>query len=119
MWFRAAVSPVNVGDHGSKSYIFTLDYFVLLLNAVPKTLVNSRYLIKSCSTEIDPRVKHPYLYISPSDDPSVPLPLASRQDANCDDITTKTIKTGHWIFEQDPKGAADLVLDWGKQKGLL
>jgi len=25
MWFRAAVSPVNVGDHGSKSY-FTLDY---------------------------------------------------------------------------------------------
>jgi len=85
MWFRAAVSPVNVGDHG----------------------------------KVDPRVKHPYLYISPSDDPSTPLPLASRQDAHCDDITTKTIKTGHWIFEQDPKGAAQLVLDWGKQKGLL
>ena len=70
-------------------------------------------------TEVDPRVKHPYLYISPSEDPSVPLGLASRQEALCDDITTKTIKMGHWIFEQDPKGAVNLVAEWGKEKGLL
>jgi len=85
MWFRAAVAPVNVGDHGV----------------------------------LDPRVKHPYLYISPSHDPSYPLPMAARQDSLCDDITTKTIQTGHWIFEQDPKGAAALVLEWGKAKGLF
>ena len=70
-------------------------------------------------TEVGPRVKHPYLYISPSEDPSVPLGLASRQEAPRDDITTKTIKTGHWIFEQDPKGAVNLVVEWGKEKGLL
>lgn len=45
--------------------------------------------------------------------------MAARQDALCDDITTKTIKTGHWIFEQDPKGSAEIVLGWGKEKGLF
>ncbi|KAF8315053.1 alpha/beta-hydrolase [Clavulina sp. PMI_390] len=85
MWFRAAVSPVNTGDHGV----------------------------------IDPRVKHPYLYISPAHDPSYPLPMAARQNPLCDDITTKTIQTGHWIFEQDPKGSAQLVLEWGAEKGLF
>jgi soluble epoxide hydrolase/lipid-phosphate phosphatase len=52
-------------------------------------------------------------------DPSSPLALASRQAALCDDLTTQTIKTGHWIFEQDPKGAAEFVFEWGTQKGLL
>jgi len=85
MWFRAAISAVNVGDHGT----------------------------------VCPRVKHPYLYISPSQDPSVPLPLTSRQAALCDDITTQVIKTGHWIFEEDPKGAVALILEWGTEKGLL
>ena len=48
-----------------------------------------------------------------------PLPLAKRQEALCDDITTKTLNTGHWIFEQDPKGAARLVLEWGAEKDLF
>jgi len=85
MWFRAAVSPVNIGDH--------------------KTL--------------DPRVKHPYLYISPSEDPSVPLAVTSRQNVHCDDITTEKIQTGHWIFEQKPKESAQIVLKWVKEKGLV
>lgn len=85
MWFRAAIAPVNVADHGVLS----------------------------------PRVKHPYLYISPMRDPSYPLPLASRQNSLCDDITTRTLNTGHWIFEQDPKGAARLVLEWGAEKDLF
>ena len=89
-------------------HVMTFHHF--LLNAGAKPLLQ---------TEVDPRVKHPYLYISPSEDPSVPLGLASHQEALCDDITTKTIKTGHWIFEQDPKGAVNLVVEWGKEKGLL
>jgi len=84
MWFRAAVSAVNIGDK-----------------------------------DMNPRVIHPYLYISPSHDPSVPLAVASRQATHCDDITVKVIETGHWIFEQDPKGAAELVVAWGIEKGIL
>jgi hypothetical protein len=41
--------------------------------------------------------------------PSTLLALASRQADLCDDLMTKMIKTEHWIFQQDPKGAAKLA----------
>ncbi|KAF8319298.1 alpha/beta-hydrolase [Clavulina sp. PMI_390] len=69
--------------------------------------------------KINSRITHPFLYISPSLDPTYPLPLASQQDALCDDITTKVVETGHWIYMQDPKGAAEHVFDWGATKGLF
>lgn len=70
---------------------------------------------------IPTKLETPYLYLSPNPDldPTYPPAISSGQNANCADITTKSINTGHWIFVQDAEGAVRLVLDWGKEKGLF
>ena len=67
---------------------------------------------------LEPRLKLPYLYISPEHDATYPPAVSRFQAAHFDDLTIKHPTAGHWVFEQDPKGTAETVLSWLDSKGL-
>ncbi|KAF9518460.1 hypothetical protein BS47DRAFT_1313357, partial [Hydnum rufescens UP504] len=66
---------------------------------------------------LDPHLKLPYLYISPEHDATYPPAVSKFQVPHFADITIKHPATGHWVFEEDPKGTADTVLVWLQSKG--
>jgi len=69
--------------------------------------------------DLDPKVKHPTLFLQTTQDAVVTgLYTDEKQAPLIDDLTTKQLQTGHWVFGEDPKGSTTTILEWLQNKGL-
>lgn len=60
----------------------------------------------------------PYLFFLTKLDGAVPPPFTAAQVDVCDDLTVNEFETGHWLCEDDPKGAFDALHEWLLSRGF-
>jgi len=69
--------------------------------------------------DLDPKIKHPTLFLQATEDAIASGVYTHEKQASfIDDLTTKQLKTGHWVFGEDPKGSTTAILEWLQEKGL-
>ncbi|KAF8308819.1 alpha/beta-hydrolase [Clavulina sp. PMI_390] len=63
-------------------------------------------------SDLPKRLKTPYLYFECQQDPTIAPPIVHAQIEDCDDITIKTLKGGHWVMEEEPDSIIAGIKEW-------
>lgn len=93
---ETAVSKIYSAPYPSEALINAFNFFSFCLS----------------KTELPKRMTLPYLFLSCENDPTTPSQISDKQGEHCDNLTTKSFPTGHWLLEEDPKGAWAAIEAW-------